>query len=97
MYTIEVESQRERRRTPEEFENKKEKKREDSRNCRHSLDGKILPIPTKQVPDLEAEEDNATLMEAGYRGDDIICPLLTEKSCEEFNHYVPHYENVTPQ
>ena len=31
--------------TPEEAENKKEKKREDSRNRRHSLHEKIVPIP----------------------------------------------------
>ena len=65
--------------TPKEAENKKEKKREDSRNCRHSLDAKILPIPAQQVPNIEAEEDNATLEEAVYMGDDIIDPLLNEK------------------
>ena len=32
--------------TPEEAENKKEKQREDSRNCWHSLDDQIVPIPT---------------------------------------------------
>ena len=31
--------------TPEEAENKKEKKREDSRNCRHSLHEQIVPSP----------------------------------------------------
>ena len=31
--------------TPEEVENKKEKKREDSRNCRHSLHEQIVPSP----------------------------------------------------
>ena len=31
--------------TPEEAENKKEKNREYSRNRRHSLDEKIVPIP----------------------------------------------------
>ena len=48
--------------TPKEDENKKEKRREDSRNHRHSLDQKILPIPTQQIPDVEVEEDNAMLM-----------------------------------
>jgi hypothetical protein len=64
--------------TPEEAENKKEKKREHSRNRRHSLEEKILPIPAQQIPDIEAEEDNGLLMEVGYRGDDIIGPLLSE-------------------
>ena len=31
--------------TSKEAENKKEKKREDSRNCHHSLDEQIVPIP----------------------------------------------------
>ena len=31
--------------TPEEEENKKQKKREDSRNCRHSLHEQIVQIP----------------------------------------------------
>ena len=53
--------------TPEEAENKKEKKREDSRNHRHSLDEQIVPIPAQHIPDIEVEEDNATLMEACYR------------------------------
>ena len=51
--------------TLEEAENKKEKKREDSRNRRHSLHEKIVPIPPQQIPDVEAEEDNATLKEVG--------------------------------
>ena len=46
--------------TLEEDENKKEKKREGSRNHRHSLDEQIVPIPTQQIPDAEDEEDNAT-------------------------------------
>ena len=54
--------------TSEEVENKKEKKREYSRNSRRSLDGKILPIPAQQIPDVEAEEDNATLKKDGYKG-----------------------------
>ena len=63
--------------TPKEAENKKEKKREDSRNRRHSLNEQIVPIPTQQILDVEVEEDNATLKEAGYREDDIIDPLVT--------------------
>ena len=66
--------------TPEEAGNKKEKKREDSRNHQHSLDAKILPIPTQQVPNVEAEEDNTTLKQACYTGDDILDPLLRGKS-----------------
>ena len=62
--------------TLEEAENKKEKKGEDSRNHRHSLHEKIVPIPPQQIPDVEVEEDNATLKEAGYREDDIIDPLV---------------------
>ena len=73
---------------PEEAENKKIKEEGRSRNHRHSLEEKILPIPIQQIPDIEAEEDNATLMEAGCRGDDNLCPLLRGKSYEELNHYV---------
>ena len=40
--------------------------REYSRNCRHSLDEQIVPIPAQKIPDVEGEEDNATLKEAGY-------------------------------
>ena len=83
--------------TPEEAENKKEKKREHSRNRRHSLEEQILPIPAQQIPDIEAEENNELLMEVGYRGDDIIGPLLSEQSPEEFNHSVPGDANFTPQ
>jgi hypothetical protein len=36
-------------------------------------------------------------MEVGYRGDDIIGPLLSEQSPEEFNHSVPGDANFTPQ
>ena len=61
------------------------------------MNGKIVPIPPQQIPDVEVEEDNETLKEAGYRGDDIIDPLVNEESCEEFNNYVPHDVNVTPQ
>ena len=61
------------------------------------MDEQIVPIPTQQILDIEAKEDNATLKEAGYRGDDIIGPLLNEQSCEEFNNYVPRDANVTPQ
>ena len=52
--------------TPEEAENKKQKKREESRNRWYSLDEQIVPIPPQEIPDLEAKEDNATLKEAGY-------------------------------
>ena len=62
--------------TPEEAKNKKEKKREDLRNHWHTLVEKIVPIPLQQIPDVEAEEDNATLKEVGYREDDIIDPLI---------------------
>ena len=83
--------------TPEEAENKKEKKREDSRNHRHSLHEKIVPIPPQQIPNVEAKEDNATLKEAGYTEVDIIDPLVNGQSCEYFNNYVTPDANVTPQ
>ena len=53
--------------TPEEAENKKEKKREDSRNRRHSLHEQIVHVPAQQIPDVEAEEKNATLKELVIR------------------------------
>ena len=59
------------------------------------MDEKIVPIPAQQIPDVEAEEDNATLKETGYRGDDIIDPLLNIQSCEKFNNYVTPDANVT--
>ena len=37
------------------------------------------------------------LKEVGYRRDDTLGPLLSAQTCEEFNHYVPHDENVAPQ
>ena len=83
--------------TPKKAENKNEKKREDSRNCQHSFDEKIAPIPAQQIPYVEGEEDNATLKQVGYRGDDILGPLLSRQYCEEFSNYVPHDANVTPQ
>ena len=83
--------------TPEEAENKKQKKREDSRNRRHSLDEQIVPIPPQEIPDLEAKEDNATLKEAGYTEVDIIHPLVDGQSCEQFNNYVTPDANVTQQ
>ena len=46
--------------TLEEAEKKKEKKSQDSRNHRHSLNEQIVPIPPQQIPDVEAEEYNAT-------------------------------------
>ena len=94
MYVIEVKSQQ---RRCLHWKKQKEKKREDSRNRQHSLDEQIFPIPPQQVPDVEAEEDNATLMEAGYRGDDILDPLLSGQSCEEFNNYVPDDADLNPQ
>ena len=75
--------------------NKKEKKREDSRNHRHSLHEQIVPIPPQEIPDVEAKEDNATLKEAGYTEVDIIHPLVDGQSCEEFNNYVTPDVNVT--
>ena len=83
--------------TLKEAKKKKEKKSEDSRNCRHSLNEKIVSIPPQQIPDIEAEEDNATLKEDSYRGDDIIDPVSNRKSCEEFNNYVTPNANVTQQ
>jgi len=83
--------------TPEEAENKKQKKREDSRNRRHSLDEQIVPIPPQEIPDPEAKEDNATLQEAGYTEVDIIHPLVDGQSSEQFNNYVTPDANVTQQ
>ena len=79
--------------TPEEAE----KKREDSRSRRHSLDEQIVPIPPQEIPDLEAKEDNATLKEAGYTEVDIIHPLVDGQSSEQFNNYVTPDANVTQQ
>ena len=76
---------------------KKLKKREDSRNCRHSLDEQIVPIPHQEIPDLEDKEDNATLKEAGYTEVDIIRPLVVGQSSEQFNSYVTPDANVTQQ
>ena len=67
--------------TPEESKKKKRKKREDSRNRWHSLDEQIVPIPAQQIPNVEVEEDNATLKEVGYREDDIIDPLVNRQYC----------------
>ena len=64
--------------TLNEAENKKEKKREDSRNRRHSLHEQIVPFPPQQIPDIEAEEYNATLKEASYMEVDIIDPLVMD-------------------
>ena len=68
--------------TLEEAENKKEKKREDSRNRRHSLHEEIVPILPQQIPNVEAKEYNATLKEAGYTEVDIIDPLVNRQYCE---------------
>ena len=81
--------------TPEEAENKKEKKREDSRSRRHSLHEQIVPIPPQQILDVEAEEYNAILKEASYTKVDIIDPLVNGQSSEEFNNYVTPDANVT--
>ena len=70
---------------------------EDSRNHQHSLDEKIVPIPAQQIPNVEAEEDNATLKEASYMEVDIIDPLVNRQYCEEFNNYVTLDANVTHQ
>ena len=83
--------------TLEEAENKKDKKRQDSINRRHPLHEQIVPIAPQQIPDIEAKEDNATLKEVGYRGDDIIDPLVNIQYFEEFNNYVTPDTNVTQQ
>ena len=74
MYVIEEESQQGRclHRKKQKIKNKK---REDSRNRRHSLDEQIVPIPPQQIPDVDAKE-------AGYMEDDIIDPLVNGQSCE---------------
>ena len=95
MYVIEVESQRGRCLHRKKLKRKKEKKREDSRNRQHSLHEQIVPIPPQQIPDVEGEEDNATLKEAGYMEVDIIDPLVNGQSYEEFNNYVTPDANVT--
>ena len=51
----------------------------------------------EQISTIEVEEDNATLMEAGYTEVDIIDPLVNGQSCEEFNNYVTPNANVTQQ
>ena len=81
--------------TPEEVENKKQKKREDSRNRRHSLHEQIVSIPPQEIHDIEAKEDNATLKEAGYTKVDIIHPLVDGQSCEQFNNHDTPNVNVT--
>ena len=70
---------------------------EDSRNHWHTLVEQIVPIPPQYICDVEAEEDNAKLKEAGYREDDIIDPLVNGQSCEYFNNYVTPNANVTQQ
>ena len=61
------------------------------------MDEHIVPIPTQKIPDVEVEEDNATLKEAGYMEVDIIDPLVNRQYCEEFNNYVTPDVNVTQQ
>ena len=97
MYVIDDESQQGRCLHLKKQKIKNKKKREDSRNRRHSLHEQIVPIPPQQIPDVEAEEDNATLKEVGYMEVDIIDPLVNEQSYEEFNNYVTPDENVTQQ
>ena len=95
MYVIEDESQQGRCLHWKKHKRKKKKKKEDSRNRRHSLHEKIVPIPPQQIPDVEAEEYNATLKEADYTEVDIIDPLVNGQSCEEFNNYVTPDANMT--
>ena len=61
------------------------------------MDEQIVPIPAQHIPNIKAEEKNATLKEVGYRGDDIINPLVNIQYCEEFNNYVTPDANVTQQ
>ena len=96
MYVIEDESQQGRC-LHWKKQKTKNKKREYSRNRRHSLHEKIVPIPPQQILDVEADEDNATLKEAGYTELDIIDPLVNGQYCEEFNNYVTPDVNVTQQ
>ena len=88
MYVIEDESQQGRCLHWKKQKIKKTKKREDSRNRRHSLHEQIVLIPPQQIPDVEAKEDNATLTEVGYTEVDIIHPLVDGQSSEQFNNYV---------
>ena len=50
-----------------------------------------------QIPDVEVEEDNATLMEVVYGEDENTRALLSGQFCEDFNHYVLDDENVALQ
>ena len=50
-----------------------------------------------QIPNVEVEEDNAMLIEAGYDEYENLSGLLSGQFCEEFNHYVPNDANVAPQ
>ena len=61
-----------------------------SNTCTSTYRGKA------QILDVEVEEDNAMLMEAGYGEDENIVALLSENFCEEFNHYVHDDANVGP-
>ena len=80
--------------TPEEAA---KKEREDSRNRQHSLHEQIVLVPPQQIPDVEDEEYNATIKEAGDTEVDIIDPLVNGQSCEEFNNNVTPDANVTQQ
>ena len=62
-----------------------------SNNCTSTSRGK-----TKML-DVEFEEDNAMLMEAGYGEDKNLSALLSGKFCEEFNHYARDDANVALQ
>ena len=81
MYVIEEESQQVRC-LHRKKQKRKNKKREDSRNRRHSLHEQIVPIPPQEIPDVEAKEDNATLKEVGYTEVDIVHPLVNDQSSE---------------
>ena len=62
-----------------------------SNTCSSTSKGKA------KIPDIEVEEDNATLMESRYGEDENLGAFLSGQFCEEFNHYVPDDENVAPQ
>ena len=62
-----------------------------SNTCASTSQGK------EQIPDVEVEEDNETLMEVGYGEDENIGASLSGKFSEEFNKYVPNDESVALQ
>ena len=97
MYVIEVESQRGRCLHRKKQEIKKKKRGNIQEIVAIHQMRKQFPFPPQQIPEVEAEDDNATLKEASYREDDIIDPLVNRQSCEEFNNYVNPDANVTQQ